>query len=112
VENTFECVCVKLTLNGVNIYIASVYRSPDSSNLLEFLEYLEEFLIKVNNKLKGKHIFVLGGDFNINLLQNAKEVGWYINVIPSFNLKVLNNQATRVTCHSSTIIDHLILIRI
>jgi exonuclease III len=107
-ECSFECVCVKVVLNNCNMFVASIYRSPDYSNKVEFLSRLEDFLSDITCKLKGADFIVFCGDMNIDLLQSNKDIIAYKNILSTYNLKILNDQPTRVTSHSSTLIDHVI----
>jgi exonuclease III len=45
VECQFECVCVEVKTKYSSIFVVSVYRSPDPSNLTEFFNYLEDFCL-------------------------------------------------------------------
>ena len=53
-----------------------------------------------NLNLKDNEIYLLG-DFNINLFQNGK----YFQI---YSLKQLLTCPTRVTCNTSTLIDHIL----
>lgn len=91
-----------INLIDLKINIATIYRTPDS-NYLDFLEYFSEKLNKIKNV-----IFI--GDFNINMLNSeAANANAFKNLVESEGFVLLNHlsndMATRVTEHSSTIID-------
>ena len=100
------------------IFVGIFYRPPTCINLLEcFNKHLDD--INLENE-----IFLLG-DFNINLFHNGKyilkENQAMQNRIPStslvsqyklfcqrYSLEQIIKHATRTTCSSSTLIDHIL----
>ena len=88
-----------------NIVVASIYRHP-RYNLTDFISYLE----KCSNILtkENKEIY-LCGDFNIDLLQietNNKYQQFY-DMLCSYGFSPKIIQPTRVTVHTSSLIDNI-----
>ena len=98
------------------------YRPPNQAELMDLM--VETFS---NSNLKDNEIYLLG-DFNINFFQNGKyilngkrnttsqeSVHTMINRYKEFcqihSLKQLVAGTTRVTCNTSTLIDHILSIR-
>ena len=99
------------------ITVGIIYRPPNQS---KFLDIFEENLPKLNTSYR--EIYFLG-DFNINLFENGKYVfdksssnnknldsftKKYHEYSTLFGLKQLIKSPTRVTCNSSSIIDHVL----
>ena len=96
------------------------YRPPNQYN---FLHLIEDDFKKLNPEYKELHIL---GDININtLIDNNRSIfeirkntplinslpslcKQYIEFCSSFSLKQLISSPTRITCSSSTIIDHIL----
>ena len=98
------------------IIIGIIYRCPNHS---KFLDIFEENLPKLNTGYREIYFLV---NFNINLFENGKQVfdksssnnknldsftKKYHECI-RFGLKQLIKCATRVTCNSSSILDHVL----
>ena len=98
------------------ITVGIIYRPPNQS---KFLDIFEENLPKFNTSYR--EIYFLG-DFNINLFENGKYVlqksssnnknldsftKEYYECCTLFGLKHLIKCPTRVTCNSSSILDHV-----
>ena len=87
-----------------NVLITTMYRPP-AGNFEAFEHNLKHLLAKSNNK-----VFYLAGDININLLQHST-VGIarnYMNTILQYNIMPIIDKPTRVTNHSSTLLDHIL----
>ena len=85
------------------IYVAY---QPSSNEIkrLESLENFENLLADVY--LKWNHVFIVTGDFNIDLLGEPKESTWrYKNLLHTFSLQQHTTKATR---KNKTLIDHII----
>jgi hypothetical protein len=106
-DKIFEC-CLTSFKNGKNkIVLMGVYRSPSTGDnaFLEVLDSALEILTKISN-----HI-IIGGDFNINVLDNAKNQfikTEFKNVLKRFGFQYYVNFPTRVTDTTSTAIDNFI----
>ena len=86
-----------------------MYRSPLSS-VVDFIDNLEDILQCINLNFIENTV-VLAGDVNINLLlANSRNVELYLNTVFSYDLVPQVYWPTRVTSHSATLIDHIIVI--
>ena len=104
--------------NTKPIVVGTVHRPPNQTN---FMEIFNENLSKVDTNNVETYIL---GDFNINLWQNGhyvfqkhnflsclsvpNDVKNYFDFCTMFGLKQLIESPTRITCSSSSIIDHIL----
>ena len=104
--------------NTKPIIVGTIYLPLDQTN---FMEIFNENLRKVDTKNVETYIL---GDFNINLWQNGhyvfqkhnllschsvpNDVKNYFDFCTMFGLKQLIESPTRITCSSSSIIDHIL----
>ena len=88
-----------------NMICGVVYRHP-SSNLETFLNNFYSVIGKISQE--GK-LCLISGDFNINLLNYDKHplTEDFINTLGSFFLEPHILKPTRITSHSSTLIDNI-----
>ena len=86
--------------------IGTVYRHP-STSITNFCDYLNEIFIELNVQIK--HYFVLG-DININTKTTNLNSLNFINMQSSnCSTSIMDiSLPTRVTCTSSTVLDHII----
>ena len=91
--------------NDKNILICCAYRHP-STEIENFTEYLQK--IPSNPSIANKHVFILG-DFNINLLNYDSHTPTCdsVSLLFSHNYLSFIIHPTRVSDHSSTIIDNI-----
>ena len=115
IENIF--FELSLLPNTKPMVVGTIYRPPNQTN---FMEIFNENLSKVNTTNIETYIL---GDFNINLWQNGdyvfqkhnflscfsvpNDVKNYFDFYTMFGLKQLIESPTRITCSSSSIIDHI-----
>ena len=115
IENIFFEI---LLPNTKPITVGIIYQSPCQS---EFLEIINTYFSKLDTNYN--EIYILG-DFNINLYLNnsyiflknnllqsqsiTSDIKKYYEFCTMFGLKQLIEVPTRVTCSSSTIIDHIL----
>jgi len=101
----FECLWIEIQCDlNHNIVCGVVYRHPHS-NIDQFIEYLNNTIEKLNNENK---YCVIMGDFNIDLLNTSHPAtDEFLNTLETrfFNPHIL--QPTRITDHSSTLIDNI-----
>ena len=88
-----------------NMICGVVYRHP-SSNLETFLNNFYSVIGKISQE--GK-LCLISGEFNINLLNYDKHplTEDFINTLGSFFLEPHILKPTRITSHSSTLIDNI-----
>ena len=115
IENSFFEI---LLPNTKPIIVGIIYRPPSQS---EFLEIINTHFSKLDTN--NNEIYILG-NFNINLYLNnsyiflknyllqsqsiTSDIKKYYEFCAMFGLKQLIEVPTRVTCSSSTIIDHIL----
>ena len=102
----FESVWVEVeNKQGKNYLFSCIYRHPTLS-FDTFNEYLQETLS--NPAVFNKHVFILG-DFNINLLNynSSTPITNYVNFLFSQQFLPYIIHPSRVSAHSSTLIDNI-----
>ena len=99
-----EDIWVQIELEHGKCLIGVIYRHP-KQNLNRFHLSFE----KVLELLSCKNVtYYIGGDFNINLLQNENKVKAYIDMTYSLGAIPLITHPTRVTDNSSSLLDHVV----
>ena len=102
---SIEVVSATFFVNDSPMFVASIYRSPNSDIML-FFDKLEEIMdyIRIN---KFKHFYLLG-DWNVNLLDsNDAETRRLLDLMASFYAYHVITKPTRVIKTSATLIDYL-----
>ena len=87
--------------------MGAVYRHPDQTKMIEFIEKFSNSLSDLSHT---KKVYYILGDFNINLHRDNRmnSANLYINSILSHGAIPLITKPTRISNNSSTIIDHII----
>ena len=85
--------------------IGCIYRHPNG----EINHFNEKFRTIINN-IDKSHITIIMGDVNIDLLQpnNCKHEA-YLNLCLEYNFVPCITLPTRITDHSATLIDHILV---
>ena len=102
-----ENVWVSLEFNKKQVLIGCIYRHPKAeSGISHFNEYFNTALNSINDNI----ITIIAGDFNINLLntENALVEQYTNNALQNSFIPCITIP-TRVTYHSASIIDHILL---
>ena len=90
-----------------NMVIGVIYRLP-SENTMEFIEKVIEIISGVT---KGnKHCYITGhGDFNLDLLKHESHsvTAQFIESLFAFGFLPMITKPTRITAHSTTLIDNI-----
>ena len=90
-----------------NILVVVCYRAPHVA-IFDFLNKLEKLLEKLQRE---KSYIYFTGDLNVNTLNISPTqdtiANTYNNLLLSYSYKPLVDKPTRVTEHSSTLIDHM-----
>ena len=121
-SNEVENICFNIFLKNLQpISIGVFYRPPNQSR------FLEEISNDFNKLYTEKNEVIILGDLNINLLQNSKYIlniknsrlsenvtthpllKQYQEFISTFGLTQLIKHPTRITCETSTLIDHILI---
>ena len=89
-----------------NTVIGCIYRHPHANNLNDFIDYLKDCLISLNNENKNVYI---AGDFNIDLIKydNNLKIRDFCDLLTSHCFLPLITQPTRITETSQTLIDNI-----
>jgi exonuclease III len=113
VQSVFECAAIELSLHcnsGIRSFIIiALYRAP-SSKPADFLYSIDKLLGKIKNELSTKHVFI-GGDFNFDLMEGAKDNKYkdeFYDLVTSHCLNFTFFEATRVTTTTSSCIDNVL----
>ena len=102
----FECIIMSVcysTIVSPAFCIAVFYRPPSSG--VELLDNLFSTLCNIFTSVSSNYFYLIG-DFNIDFLTHSHP--FYqklLSVVSSFNLTQIVSEPTRVTNHSSTLID-------
>ncbi|XP_065645746.1 uncharacterized protein LOC136076200 [Hydra vulgaris] len=90
-----------------NIIVGCVYRHPNM-DINEFIVSYQAILFEKIAVEKNKTIFIMG-DFNIDHIKASSDnsISEYLNTIASNNFLLFISLPTRITNHSSTLIDNI-----
>lgn len=102
-DKEFELSAIEV--ENINVVIICIYRTPDS-NFQNFLHKLEIVIQKLTGKNKS---FILCGDWNVDFLQSSSNLLNLHNLLLMYNLVNIIKEPTRVTKHSKTLLDVIIL---
>lgn len=94
---------IEVNIQKQKYYIYSLYHSPSASTS-KFLEKLDELLENIGQDA----VFIILGDFNIDLQSDSFYANKLINLINSHGVYQLIEKCTRITRTSATKIDLLI----
>ena len=88
-----------------SIIVGCIYRHP-SSNLDSFISQFENLIRSLN---QSKHQIFILGNMNIDFLKvgSHSKTEDYLDVLYSSNLLPVITKPTRITSHTSTLIDHV-----
>lgn len=97
VTRDYEILCVK---KGNHIY--SVLYRPPNGNVSSFMQFLEALFCFANQE---RCLLFLGGDFNINMLEDSHLKDDFVGLLTSNNISNVIIPPTRITCTTSTLLD-------
>jgi len=100
-----ETLWIEIKLNNKKYAVSVIYRHPDPS-LKTCSEDLFSILHELNDK---KYIYVVCGDFHIDLMHYSKVkcATDYVDMLHSLSCKLLVDKPTRIPKRSTTLIDHI-----
>ena len=106
-DKNFECCGIKFRVENSFFIVLCVYRSPSG----EFTDFTTAFSSVISKIIKLKNIthLIVAGDFNIDFSSNSQEALTLFELFTSFNLTLTINSPTRVTDHSATVIDNILV---
>lgn len=102
-NKNFWITGIEVVISKQKYYIYNLYHSPNASDA-EFLAELDGFFENINLNA----IFIMLGDFNIDLNMDSFYSNRLTSLINKFGLYQLVDQCTRITQNSSTKIDLLL----
>ena len=100
-----ESIWIKInTFNNDMIVLGCIYRHP-GGNISHFNEQYQKVLESINSNETG----IIGGDFNIDLLQFEKHTatGEYLTINLENNFTPCITLPTRITAQSAMLIDQI-----
>jgi exonuclease III len=100
----FEALWIELHFKGKqNLLCGIIYRHPNG-NLDNLMNYINQTIEQIHQENK---LSLVMGDFNIDLLKSHTSSENFINTMSSFFYLPHILQPTRITDHSSTLIDNI-----
>lgn len=102
-EKDFEISAIELP--SLKTTVICLYRSPDGDTKT-FLQNMENTLTQT---VKNKQTIIFCGDFNIDFKGSSKVRTELMNILVSYNLKITIHSPTRVTRHTKSTIDQIII---
>ena len=104
IYDSIECIAVETKLDHSNLVIVGIYKPPSKSFQI-FLKELRKILQILKNSNSN---FIIGGDFNVNLLEQNQNSIAYLDILDEFQVKQLVKGPTRITSRSKTNLDHIL----
>lgn len=104
IDDLLECITIEINRNNKrNMIVSCVYRTP-GSNIQTFKDWME-----ANFTIKDNKIMFIGGDFNIDLLNQNSHImtDEFINTMYSIGLYPKITRPSRITRQSATLIDNI-----
>ena len=85
--------------------VAGVYRHPNGK-----IPHFNESISVALNKCPTKYVTIIASDNNIDLMNfNEKNVSEFLNTMLGFKFLPYITLPTRITYHSATCIDHILI---
>ena len=103
--NEFQSVFIELEdVHSQPLIAGSIYRSPSYPSA-PFVEYIENVLNTINHE---RTVSLIGGDYNIDILlhQTSESCSAFLNSLAALGFLPCISLPTRLTSHSSTLIDN------
>ena len=105
-ETSFVEFNVQANTKIHNIIVGEIYKPPSLSSRI-FFEYLESLVDKLENE---KKTVILAGDFNYNLLANAKaDCSFFKNLMESYGFYQSIWKATRKQHQCDSLLDNIFI---
>ena len=99
--NNLECICSELTISNIKWICFSIYRPPNSQNLVHFFNEFSKSLTKANESYEN---FIVLGDLNTDIGISNSDYGKLEQFCSLFNLQSLTKEESCITkTHKSTI---------
>ena len=97
--DNIESVVIQIIINNIKTTIIGVYRHP-TNDYTSMIALIETFTKRFKN-------VIIVGDININFLNEDKKTSEYLDKLLKNQIINHINKPTRITDHSSTLIDHI-----
>jgi hypothetical protein len=110
--STFEHAEIKIKKGLKDVCIVSVVYRPPNVSVPDFITEFNSFIDYIGQKSKyGKINAVIMGDYNINLLHThtVEDVACFLDLLYSHGFFPAILKPTRITAHSSTLIDNIFI---
>ena len=102
VESIFEACAIEVP--NLNLILIQIYW-PNSKRMPNiFYNSLTKLLQYIQKKFKKRKV-VLGGDFNVNMLDKSTSSTYLLDLMKSYNFKQCVKEATRIAKSSATCLD-------
>ena len=104
IDNLLECITIEICKEkNKNVIISCIYRAPGSS-----IELFKDW-IEASFSMMSQKVTFICGDFNIDLLNPNKNkmTDEFLNTMYSLSLYPKITRPSRITSHSSTLIDNI-----
>jgi len=106
-KSTFECVGTVVKVHeSLSVLLICIYRPPNTDINVFFYEF-EELFVSITNAYPHIDKWIVGGDLNINLLNSAKHVDLFMDMLTSYSLFPTIFQPTRPD--SNALLDNVFL---
>lgn len=99
---TANILSLEITMRCVKLNLIGIYRPPMESNVLNFINEINDILSNINSGYNT----IVTGDMNIDLLEPSNFGNQFVDFMHSFSFNSCITVPTRVTNISSKIIDH------
>ena len=107
-QSFIESLFINTKISSFNIIVGCVYRPPGAV-FDQFMVSISDVLLKL--KKYNNHIIVIGGDFNINLInkESCFKKQLYLETMFANGYMPLILRPTRVSHQSATLTDHIMV---
>lgn len=102
---SLEHCWIKIKFNNIDLVIGCIYRPP----LSDFNDFCDEFESMLSSFIANNTQFLCMGDFNIDLFSQSLKTKRFLDIINTFDVSQLIDEPTRISQHSATLLD-LILV--
>ena len=101
-----ESLGLVLELGNIKIYVITIYKPP-KGNIKLFTESVSQLISSI--RVGRSEEVVVGGDFNIDLLEhvNSTNTQHFLAILQSLSLLPTISKPTRITNTTATLLDHI-----
>ena len=105
VDNLLECITIELMISGhKNVIVSCLYSTPGYNT-----NYFSEILYDLFSELSVSKTIFICGDFNLDIVKHNSNhaTQYFLDTMYSLGLYPLIDRPSRITNHSSTLIDNI-----